>query len=66
VRGGSSTLAADGAEFALSAATGCDLRTSRLAAARGLLTLRGARVSADQAAGMGPSLATEAGLALEE
>ena len=56
----------DGAEFALSAATGCDLRTSRLAAARGLLTLRGARVTADQAVGMGPRLAAEAGLAVED
>jgi uncharacterized protein YjbI with pentapeptide repeats len=56
----------DGAEFAATAAAGCDLRGSRLGAARGLLTLRGARVTADQAVSFAPRLASEAGLTVEE
>jgi uncharacterized protein YjbI with pentapeptide repeats len=55
----------DGAEFAATAANGCDLRGSRLGGARGLLTLRGARITADQAVAAAPRLASEAGLAVE-
>lgn len=56
----------DGAEFAATAAEGCDLRGSRLGLARGLLTLRGARVTSDQAVSFAPRLASEAGLTVEE
>ena len=55
-----------GAEFAATAADGCDLRGSRLAGSRGLLTLRGARVTADQTLTIAARLAAEAGLAVEE
>jgi uncharacterized protein YjbI with pentapeptide repeats len=54
----------DTAEFAASTADGCDLRGSDLAGARGLLTLRGARITADQAVSVAPRLASEAGLAV--
>jgi uncharacterized protein YjbI with pentapeptide repeats len=56
----------DGAEFAATAAAGCDLRSCKLGAARGLLTLRGARVTADQAVAFAPRLASEAGFTVEE
>lgn len=56
----------DNAEFAATAATGCDLRSSRLGAARGLLTLRGARLTTDQAVAIAPRLATEAGFTLDD
>jgi uncharacterized protein YjbI with pentapeptide repeats len=55
----------DGAEFAATAAEGCDLRGSRLGASRGLLTLRGAHITADQAVSVAPRLAFEAGLAVD-
>jgi uncharacterized protein YjbI with pentapeptide repeats len=55
----------DGAEFAATDADGCDLRGSRLGGARGLLTLRGARITADQAVAVAPRLASEAGLSVE-
>ena len=55
-----------GAEFAATAADGCDLRGSRLAGARGLLTLRGARVTADQTLAVAARLAAEAGLAVTD
>jgi uncharacterized protein YjbI with pentapeptide repeats len=55
----------DGAEFAATAADGCDLRGSELGAARGFITLRGARVTADQTVAFAPRLATEAGMAVE-
>jgi uncharacterized protein YjbI with pentapeptide repeats len=55
----------DGAEFAATGADGCDLRGSRLGAARGFLTLRGARVTGDQAVSFAPRLASEAGLTVE-
>jgi uncharacterized protein YjbI with pentapeptide repeats len=54
-----------GAEFAATAAQGCDLRESRLGGARGLVTLRGARVTADQTVTIAPRLATELGLTVE-
>lgn len=56
----------DGAEFAATAADGCDLRGSALGEARGLLTLRGARVTTDQAVVFAPRLASEAGFTVEE
>jgi uncharacterized protein YjbI with pentapeptide repeats len=56
----------EGAEFAATAADGCDLRGSRLGEARGLLTLRGARVTTDQAVAFAPRLASEAGFTVEE
>jgi uncharacterized protein YjbI with pentapeptide repeats len=55
----------DGAEFAATGADGCDLRGSRLGGSRGLLTLRGARVTADQTVSVAPRLASEAGLSVE-
>jgi uncharacterized protein YjbI with pentapeptide repeats len=54
-----------GAEFAATAADGCDLRGSTLAGARGLATLRGARLTADQTVTIAPRLATELGLTVE-
>lgn len=51
----------DGVEFAATAATGCDLTGSRIAGARGLHSLRGARITAAQAAVAGAQLAHEAG-----
>jgi uncharacterized protein YjbI with pentapeptide repeats len=49
-------------EFAVVNAKGCDLRTSRLVGARGLLGLRGALTTAEQAASVADRLAIEAGL----
>jgi uncharacterized protein YjbI with pentapeptide repeats len=54
------------AEFAATDAAGCDLRGSRLGEARGLLTLRGARITTDQAVVIAPRLASEAGFTVEE
>ena len=51
----------DNAEFAATAADGCDLRGSRLGGARGLATLGGARLTADQTVTIAPRLATELG-----
>lgn len=50
------------AEFEASQAKGCDLRSSTLSGARGLLTLRGARISTGQAVSVALQLAGEAGL----
>ncbi|HEV2087586.1 MAG TPA: hypothetical protein VGR21_04675 [Cryptosporangiaceae bacterium] len=55
-----------GAELAVSAAQGCDLRTSRLDGARGLTTLRGARITTDQAVGIADLIATEVGFQLDD
>lgn len=52
-------------EFTATRAQGCDLRGSRLGAARGLLSLRGAKISADQAVDIADALAAEAGLVVE-
>jgi uncharacterized protein YjbI with pentapeptide repeats len=52
----------DGAEFDATRAVGCDLRTSQLTGARGLLSLRGATLDLAQAMAIGPRLAVEAGL----
>lgn len=51
-----------GAEFAARRAEACDLAGSRLVGARGLLTLRGARITQDQAISVADALATQAGL----
>lgn len=56
----------DNAEFAATSAEGCDLRGSRLAGARGLLTLRGARITTDQSLTIAPRLASESGFTVEE
>lgn len=55
----------DDAEFAATKADGCDLRSSRLATARGLLTLRGARITHDQTVAIAPRLAAESGFTIE-
>jgi uncharacterized protein YjbI with pentapeptide repeats len=49
-------------EFAAANAQGCDLRMSRLVGARGLLSLRGALITAEQAVSVADRLAIEAGL----
>lgn len=54
-----------GAEFAASQARGCDLRGSRLRGVRGLLSLRGAKISADQVIDVADALADEAGMIVE-
>ena len=56
----------ENAEFAATSADGCDLRGSALGGARGLLTLRGARVTGDQTVTVAARLAAEAGLTVEE
>ena len=49
-------------EFGAVHAKGCDLRSSRLMGARGLLSLRGASITAEQAVSVADQLAAEAGL----
>jgi uncharacterized protein YjbI with pentapeptide repeats len=51
-------------EFEATRAVGCDLTESRLIGVRGLLTLRGARLSADQASSLASQIASEAGLTI--
>jgi uncharacterized protein YjbI with pentapeptide repeats len=51
-----------GTEFRVRRAAKCELRTSRLAEARGLLTLKGATISMEQAVAMSAVIAAEAGL----
>lgn len=53
-------------EFDVSKARQCDLRSSRLDKARGLITLHGAIVNAAQAVSAAAQLATEVGLTIEE
>lgn len=53
-------------EFEAASAKGCDLQTSRLVGARGLLSLRGALITAEQAVSVAPRLATEAGLIVND
>lgn len=55
-----------GAEFQASRAVSCDLRGSRLDDVRGLLTLRGAKISHDQALSVASLIATESGLTVAE
>jgi uncharacterized protein YjbI with pentapeptide repeats len=49
-------------EFRATRAAKCDLRSSRLASARGLLSLRGATISSEQAVAVSLMIAAEAGL----
>lgn len=49
-------------EFRVTRATKCDLRTSRFTSARGLLSLRGATISPEQAVAISGIIAAEAGL----
>lgn len=53
-----------GAEFRASRAANCDLTSSRLAGASGLLTLAGAKITGEQAMTLSGQLATEAGLVI--
>ncbi|EMD25917.1 pentapeptide repeat-containing protein [Amycolatopsis azurea] len=53
-------------EFAATGAAGCDLRGSRLSGVRGLLTLRGAKITAEQAVSIAGILAAESGLSVVE
>ncbi|WP_370949314.1 pentapeptide repeat-containing protein [Amycolatopsis sp. cg5] len=53
-----------GAEFEAIRAGACDLRGSRLAGARGLLTLRGALITTEQALSVATTLAVESGLSI--
>jgi uncharacterized protein YjbI with pentapeptide repeats len=54
----------DGVEFLAHAATGCDLRGSRLDGITGLMSLRGALISPDQAVTLVPQFAAEAGITI--
>lgn len=54
-----------GAEFAARRAEGCDLRGSRLDGVRGLVSLRGARIHAEQVVSVAEVLAAETGLVIE-
>lgn len=51
-------------EFEATRAVGCDLTESRLIGVRGLLTLRGAKIGADQASSLASQIALEAGLTI--
>jgi len=51
-------------EFAATAAAGCDLRRSRLSGVRGLLTLRGAKITSEQAVSLAGIIAAESGLSV--
>lgn len=53
-----------GAEFRAARATNCDLTSSRLAGAFGLLTLTGAKITEEQAMALSGQLATEAGFVI--
>jgi hypothetical protein len=54
------------AEFEVSRATDCDLRSSRLTDVRGLLTLRGAKITTEQAVSVARIIATESGLSVDD
>jgi uncharacterized protein YjbI with pentapeptide repeats len=51
-----------GTEFRARSASKCDLRSSRLTEARGLLTLKGATISVEQAVAVSAMIAAEVGL----
>ncbi|UUV30982.1 pentapeptide repeat-containing protein [Amycolatopsis roodepoortensis] len=53
-----------GTEFAAVSALDCDLRGSRLSDVRGLLTLRGAKITGEQAVSVAGILAAESGLSV--
>jgi uncharacterized protein YjbI with pentapeptide repeats len=52
-------------EFRATRAARCDLRSSRIASARGLLSLRGATISSEQAVAVSTMIAAEAGLIVD-
>ncbi|MGH3903405.1 MAG: pentapeptide repeat-containing protein [Pseudonocardiaceae bacterium] len=54
-----------GVRFAAQKAKGADLKTSRLDGAHGLLSLRGATITTEQALSIADQLAAEAGLSVE-
>ncbi len=54
----------EGIHFDASSAVGSDLRDSRLQGMRGLITLRGAQISADQLTEVGEILAAEIGITI--
>jgi uncharacterized protein YjbI with pentapeptide repeats len=56
----------EGCEFVATKADGFDVRESRLGGSRGLLTLRGARITVDQSLAIADRLAAEAGFTIEE
>lgn len=53
-------------EFEVSRAADCDLRSSRLTDVRGLLTLRGAKITTEQAVSVARIIATESGLSVDD
>jgi uncharacterized protein YjbI with pentapeptide repeats len=55
-----------GAEFEATRATDCDLRGSRLAGVRGLLSLRGAKITHEQALSVATTIATESGFTVTD
>ncbi|MGH8609981.1 MAG: pentapeptide repeat-containing protein [Gammaproteobacteria bacterium] len=55
----------NGVQFSARTARGADLKTSRLDGAHGLLSLRGAKITAEQALSIADQLAVEAGISVE-
>lgn len=55
-----------GTEFEATAAAGCDLRGSTFEGAKGLLSLRGARISSEQALSAAAAIASESGLVVRD
>lgn len=53
-------------EFEVSRAMDCDLRSSRLTDVRGLLRLRGAKITTEQAVSVAQLIATESGLSVDD
>lgn len=53
-------------EFEVSRAVDCDLRSSRLTDIRGLLRLRGAKISTEQAVSVARMIATESGMSVDD
>ncbi|GAB3362488.1 hypothetical protein GCM10027360_26370 [Amycolatopsis echigonensis] len=55
-----------GTEFEATAAAGCDLRGSTFEGVKGLLSLRGARISSEQALSAAAAIAAESGLIVRD
>lgn len=55
-----------GTEFEATAAAGCDLRGSTFEGVKGLLSLRGARISSEQALSASAAIAAESGLVVRD
>lgn len=55
-----------GTEFEASAATGCDLRGSTFEGVKGLLSLRGARITSEQALSAATTIAAESGFVVRD